>query len=183
MVIHKKASTPTSAPAPAESPSETKSAPTLQRRVSRPMSSLDEPQSKSVPTLPPTSLFDSLGNLSNLNMPINKSDLQEMDRLIQQNPEMIQNMMKNPMMSNMLNDPKQLMNVVNSNPQLKKVFDDNPELGAALQNEDIMDQMNEIMSDPEKLKDLLQQNDRLMMMAENDADLAPQIDRLTMFVL
>jgi len=126
------------------------------------------------PAAPPANPFANFGN-SNASNPMagmfgaggGMPDLASMQRQLQENPQMMQDMMNNPMVQSLMSNPDFMSNIFESNPQMRAIMDSNPELRNALRDPEFMRRQMEMMRDPNAMQNMMRNQDLAMSQIEN----------------
>mmetsp|Transcript_45787 Transcript_45787/g.139090 ORF Transcript_45787/g.139090 Transcript_45787/m.139090 type:complete len:634 (-) Transcript_45787:399-2300(-) len=94
-------------------------------------------------------------------------DMAQMQRQLQENPEMMSSIMNSPMMQNLMSNPDFMRNMMENNPQMRQVLDSNPELRHVLNDPNLMRRSMEMMRDPSAMQNMMRNQDLAMSQIEN----------------
>ena len=94
-------------------------------------------------------------------------NMADMQRQLQENPEMMTSLMNSPMIESLLNDPAMMQQMMQSNPQMQAMMESNPQMREVMQNPQVIRQAMEMMRNPMAMQEAMRQQDIQMSNIEN----------------
>jgi len=88
--------------------------------------------------------------------------MQQTQRQMMQNPEMMQQLMNQPAVQNMLNDPETIRAVMRMNPRLNQLMEQRPEIARLLDDPATLQQSMRMMANPSLMREMTRNADRAL---------------------
>ncbi|KAL9238478.1 hypothetical protein vseg_012894 [Gypsophila vaccaria] len=97
-------------------------------------------------------------------------DFEQMQRQLNQNPNMMRDIMNMPAIQSLMNNPDIMQNMIMNNPQMREIIDRNPELAHVLNDPSILRQTLETARNPELMREMTRNTDRAMSNIESSPE-------------
>ncbi|KAG1362694.1 ubiquitin domain-containing protein DSK2b [Cocos nucifera] len=97
-------------------------------------------------------------------------ELDQVQRQLTQNPNMMREIMNMPAIQNLMNNPDLMRNIIMSNPQMREIIDRNPDLAHILNDPSTLRQTLEAARNPEIMREMMRNTDRAMSNIESSPE-------------
>ncbi|KAI3451347.1 hypothetical protein Pfo_008012 [Paulownia fortunei] len=97
-------------------------------------------------------------------------EMEQMQRQLTQNPNMISDILNMPLVQNLMNNPETIRNLIMNNPQMREIMDRNPELAHILNDPTTLRQTMEAARNPEIMREMMRNTDRAMSNIESSPE-------------
>ncbi|KAL3845022.1 hypothetical protein ACJIZ3_002425 [Penstemon smallii] len=97
-------------------------------------------------------------------------DMEQMQREISENPDMLRDFLEIPLVRNFMNNPETITTMFTSNPQMHEIMDRNPELAHVLNDPATVRQTMEAARNPELMREMMRHTDRAMSNIESSPE-------------
>ncbi|KAJ6830556.1 ubiquitin domain-containing protein DSK2b-like [Iris pallida] len=97
-------------------------------------------------------------------------ELEQMQRQLTQNPNIMREIMNMPVIQNLMNNPEIMRNLIMSNPQMREIIDRNPDLAHILNDPSTLRQTLEAARNPELMREMMRNTDRAMSNIESSPE-------------
>merc|ERR1719440_512311 len=80
-------------------------------------------------------------------------------QMLQQNPEMIQQLMDSPMVQQMMSNPETMRAMMSMNPRMQQLMEQRPEIARMLEDPEVMRQSMQMMRNPSLMREMQRNQD------------------------